>query len=90
MKWTVVWQPVALQNLADYWNLGPDRAAIAAASDRIDWLLQHDPLHVGEARDGDGRILIEPPLAVLFNVSKDDCLVSVFDAWRWTNPPTVP
>jgi hypothetical protein len=90
VKWTVVWQPGALQQLADYWNNGPDRAAIAAASDRIDWLLQRDPLHAGEAREGDERILIELPLAVLFSVSSDDCMVSVFDAWRWSNPRNAP
>ena len=84
MKWTVV-QPVPLEFLADCWTSSPDRAAVAAASDRIDWLLKHDPLNSGEERGG-SRILIELPLAVLFSVSEVDCMVSVYDAWRCSNP----
>jgi hypothetical protein len=88
MKWTVVWQPAALDMLTKLWNNGPDRAAIAEASDRIDWALQRDPLHQGEAREDEVRILIESPLAVYFTVSKSDLMVSVFDVWRWDPKPT--
>ena len=83
MKWTVVRQPDALASLAELWNKAPDRAALAEASDRIDWRLQRAPLHQGEARNDNVRILIEPPLAVYFTVSEPDVLVSVFDVWRW-------
>ena len=85
MKWTVVATRRG-DYLAECWTQSPDRADVATASDRIDWQLQRDPLHTGEERDGGSRILIEPPLAVLFTVSEDDCLVSVYDAWRWTDP----
>jgi hypothetical protein len=65
----------------DHW---PDRAAIAAAANRIDRLLLQDASSQGEARAGDTRILICAPLAVYFRVQEGDCLVSVFDVWRWT------
>jgi hypothetical protein len=83
MKWTVVWQPAADDRLCELWNAGPDRAAIAQAADQIDWLLRRDPLHQGEERDGDIRVLIVPPLAVGYTASEPDCLVSVFAVWRW-------
>jgi hypothetical protein len=86
MKWTVIWQPVPLEFLADCWTSSPDRAAVSAASDRIDWLLKHDPLNSGEERGDGSRILIELPLAVLFSVSEGDRMVSVYDAWRCSNP----
>jgi hypothetical protein len=88
MKWTVVWQPSASNRLAELWNTASDRAAVARAADRIDWLLQRDPLHQGEAREGDVRILIEDPLAVYYTVSEPDCMVSVFDVWLWTTDPS--
>jgi hypothetical protein len=83
MKWTVVWQLNARNDLAELWNNGPDRTAIRNAADRIDWLLMRNPLGQGEAREGNTRILVEAPLAVYFTVSEPDCMVSVFDVWRW-------
>lgn len=64
MTYTVDWLPSAEQELADVWTNAPDRAAVNAASNRIDAALRRDPLHVGEARSGRKRILVEPPLAV--------------------------
>jgi hypothetical protein len=84
MNFTVVWTIPALDELARLYNAGPDRAAITAMSNRIDYLLARDPENVGESRAGQTRILIEPPLAVLFEVSLPDCLVTVFAVWRWS------
>jgi len=88
MKWTVVFKSPSDNLLAELWTIGPDRADITKAANRIDWLLRHYPLDVGESRDEDVRILVEPPLAVLYTVSEADFLVSVFDVWRWSNPPS--
>jgi hypothetical protein len=87
MKWTVVWQPEADDRLAELWNIGPDRAAIAQAANQIDWLLARDPEHQGEEREDNIRIMIVPPLAVYFTISQPDCMVSVIDVWRWTPRP---
>jgi hypothetical protein len=59
MKYTVVWLPSALTMLAELWNDGPDRAAITQAANRIDRNLLVDPLHYGEARADNLRIIIE-------------------------------
>ena len=88
MKWTVAYEPSAETALAELWNNGPDRADITRAANRIDWVLEHDPLNAGESRDDDVRIVIEPPLAILFTTSVPDRIVSVFAVWRWSNPPT--
>jgi hypothetical protein len=87
MKWTVTYRPTAESILAELWNVGPDRAEVTAAANRIDWLLRHHPLDAGEAREDNERILVERPLAVSYTVSEPDLMVSVFDVWRWSEPP---
>jgi hypothetical protein len=87
MKYTVVWKPAVLQQLARIWNSATDRAAVTAAADSIDAALIQDPLTKGEARTGPTRILVEAPLAVYFNVSQPDRLVSVWAVWRWVPQP---
>lgn len=82
MKFTVIWRPTALKRLAETWNSGPDRSAISAAANAIDSALKQDPLSQGESRFGNTRILIHDPLAVYFDVSVDDCLVTVWAVWR--------
>ena len=83
MKYTVVWMPSALNDLARLWNNAPDRHAVAAASDTIDAIVMNDPYAHSESREGDSRIMIVPPLAVEYHVSDDDCLVTVRAVWRW-------
>lgn len=77
MKFTVLWRPVAEARLADLWLKSPNRAAIAAAADAIDALLQSDPLEQGESRDGTERIIFKSPLAVLYDVREEDRIVYV-------------
>jgi plasmid stabilization system protein ParE len=81
MKYTVVWLPAALNQLADLWNHAPDRKAITEAADRIDRLLAVDPEMRGQAYQG-RRILFQPPLAVRFAVRPDDRLVEVAQVER--------
>jgi hypothetical protein len=82
MKHTVVWQPAAERHLADLWTNAPDRNAVATAADTIDRQLSRDPLTWGEARSGPTRIMFVPPLAVLFDLSEPDRMVSVWAVWR--------
>jgi hypothetical protein len=87
MKYTVVWRPSAEQDLTDLWLTAPDRNQIAEAADTIDAALQRDPLAQGESRGDGSRILIAPPLAVLFDVSKPDRIVAVWSVFRWGREP---
>jgi hypothetical protein len=81
MSYTVVWLPPAEQDLADLWIQAGDRNAVTAAADEIDHRLKYDPLGEGEARAGQTRILFVPPLAVLYDVSEPDRLVTVWAVW---------
>jgi hypothetical protein len=78
----VVWRPVAEGWLADLWTAGPDRTAVTSAADGIDTLLAINPWDIGESRAGTTRILIEEPLAVLYEIVEDDRRVYVMDVWR--------
>jgi hypothetical protein len=86
MKWNVEWTPSAEQVLADLWLKAADPHHITTAANRIDAALERDPLVAGESRTGTSRILIEPPLAVQYDVIIDDRKVLVWDIWRWQSP----
>jgi hypothetical protein len=83
MKWTVVWRPSPTNDLATIWMATPDRASITQAAHRIDAQLRDDPLNAGESRSGNERVLFEPPLAVSYEVSEDDRLVTVTAVWHY-------
>ncbi len=57
MNFTVIWRRQALAELAAIWNSAANRNAVTAASDRIDRLLELDPMNAGESRDGSDRIV---------------------------------
>ncbi|MBA4067140.1 MAG: hypothetical protein C0501_26230 [Isosphaera sp.] len=86
MTFTVVWLPIALTMLADLWTVATDRAAITAASHRLDQRLAADPLNEGESRDGDERIAFEPPLQILFRVDPAAHVVTVTSVGRFGRP----
>jgi hypothetical protein len=87
MKWTVIWRPSTENDLASLWLSAPDQDSLTADANAIDQELARNPLAAGEARSGTSRILIEPPLAVEYDVIVDDHKVVVCHVWRW-NPPT--
>jgi len=82
MIFTAVWNPSSLDELADLWLNAPDRSAVTQAANRIDQLLKQDPYANSESRSGNSRVMIEPPLVVNYEVSDDDCLVTVLGVWR--------
>jgi hypothetical protein len=77
MDWTVVWLPDAENELAELWLASSDRDATTAAADQIDQLLRKSPETSGESRAADRRILIMPPLAVIYRAFPDDRIVRV-------------
>ena len=84
MKFTVVYLPSAEQQLADLWLKAADPASVSRASDKIDRLLENDPLAIGESRVANLRIVFESPLAVVYDVREADLLVKVWSVWQWT------
>lgn len=87
MSFTVVWNPSAERDLAELWMNSTDRESVAAAADEIDAGLRRDAPFQGESRGGNSRILVVPPLAILFDVNHDDRMVSVWAVLRWGRPP---
>jgi hypothetical protein len=83
MKYTVVWVPSALNDLADIWNKAADRKAVTDAANRIDRTLKYDAERQGHEFNGE-RALFELPLAVTFTVSPDDRMVHVLQVRRAT------
>jgi plasmid stabilization system protein ParE len=68
LRFTVEWMPQAERRLAELWNAGPDRRAIAAAADTAEDLLQINPLTLDESRAGNARLMFVRPLSFLFRV----------------------
>jgi plasmid stabilization system protein ParE len=77
MVWTVVLLPDAENELAELWLGSLDREAVTTAADQIDKLLRRNPESAGESRDHGRRILIVPPLAVIYRVLTEDRLVQI-------------
>ena len=80
MRFTVIWSPFALDQLADLWLNSPNRKAVTAAQHQIDHLLRIDAHTQGIPFFGD-RASVVPPLRVRFSINWDDMIVEVFDVW---------
>jgi hypothetical protein len=80
----VRWVRSALNELAAVWTLADDRGAVTSAVHQIDEALKVDPEARGESRDKGRRILLVPPLAVIFKTDPLDRTVSVLAVWRFT------
>jgi hypothetical protein len=82
MTYTVTWIKSALDELAELWNNTLDRQEVAEAANRIDSLLGSNPYGHSESREENLRILFAPPLAILFEISDADRMVTVRALWR--------
>lgn len=85
MRYTVIWKPTAANHLADIWTSFPDRRAVTQAVEEIDTLLsREDAGERGESRypqddppTNPTRVLMIPPLLVIFRVIDPDKVVEV-------------
>jgi hypothetical protein len=85
MRYTVVWRPSAEAELAEIWVTGPDRQSVRSAADEIDARLRSRPLDAGESRQGEFRVLLTPPIGVVYSVNEEDAMVVVVEVWRTSN-----
>lgn len=83
MKYTVTWVPDAEQELASLWVHAVDRAAVTDAANRIDQCLRFDPQAQGESRSQGKRVLLVPPLGIIFKVHPHDLVVQVLSVWHY-------
>ena len=84
MRFTVVWQPHAEQELAEIWQQSANREAVSAAANRMEQLLRTCPDRVGEERSFVDRIFFEGPLGMRFRLLFDDRVVQVLSVWDIT------
>ena len=76
--YTVIWQTVAENELAELWLAAADRRAITLAASTIDTALSVRPLRLGESRASSvQRIVYQAPLGIEFEVVEDDKRVIV-------------
>lgn len=83
MSFTVVWKPEAERRLAEIWTDAADRNAVTRAAGIIDRALGDDPESLGESRNEGRRVLLEPPLGVIYRVSPADRMVTVVAVWTY-------
>ncbi len=76
--YTVIWQTVAENELAELWLAASDRRAITLAASTLDAALSVRPLRLGESRASSvQRIVYQAPLGIEFEVVEDDKRVIV-------------
>ncbi len=88
MKYLVIWQPEAEDELARLWLDVTSRQMVTLAANRIDGLLQTQPNEVGESRTNGRRILLVPPLAAIYRVIEADLQVRVLRVWYFSKRDT--
>jgi hypothetical protein len=81
MSYRVVWDAVAYRKLERIWTEADDIGPTLHAFDEVEALLQDEPEQQGESRARGRRILIVPPLGVVFRVQPRLGEVYVLDAW---------
>ncbi|HEY7329024.1 MAG TPA: hypothetical protein VH592_15380 [Gemmataceae bacterium] len=83
MKYTVVMEKMAENQLARIWNRAGDQQEVADASNRIERELGNDA-HTKGNPFGIFRTYRDDPLEYLFHVDPGDCMVRVFGIRRAT------
>jgi hypothetical protein len=81
MRYTVIWEKPAENQLSRIWMRATDKQAVTDASNRIDRELLIDAHRKGRPL-GVFRTYTDDPLAVLFHVDPGDCMVRVVQVRR--------
>ena len=83
---SVRWRRTARNMLADIWVNATNRNAVTAATSQIDHQLARDPDNVGESRPKGRRVLLVPPLGVIYRVNTQTRVVTVIRVWYIATP----
>lgn len=83
MKWHVWWNAQGERMLQKALNAASDAEEVVLAAERIEQMLEEDPLEAGESRNEDDRIVFHESFAAIFRVDVNDQLVVVHTFWRW-------
>ncbi len=81
MNYRVQWDVDAFRRLRQIWVRAEEPQSALQAFDAIEHQLRTDAEQQGESRAGDRRILIVPPLGVIFRARPEIGEVMILDAW---------
>jgi hypothetical protein len=84
MKYQILWDSTAEDELTAIWLAAADRTAVTRASAWLDLRLAIHPLELGESRASSvQRVAFHPPLGIEFEVIEDDKRVIVQGEFAW-------
>lgn len=84
MKYRVLWDPDAFHALRTAWKAAKQPEAGIRAFDEIEQILGVDAHEQGESRVGDQRILLAPPIGVIFRAKPEIGEVLILEAWMFS------
>jgi len=83
-RFTVVWSRSSQRRLAELWLDNPAiRPEITEAADQIDRALANVPATIGISVSSRSRLVVPPPLSVLYWISERDMQVRVIHLSFW-------
>lgn len=87
LLFNVRWSSPELFEHARKWMFGPRQSDVSNALYRIQWLLEHCPLRIGESRETYfSRVHVEGPVTVAYEVIERDSVITQFSC-RPYEPP---
>lgn len=72
MRYTVIWKPAALGKLAEIWLEASNRDSVNEAVRQIDSFLERSDPAFGEDYFRGTRMIVAPPLVVVYSIEHDD------------------
>lgn len=84
MKYRVIWHAAAFRRLRRAWIAAKEPDAALKAFDELEEILGTDAHLKGESRDEARRILLVPPIGIIFRVKQELGEVLVLDAWMFS------
>lgn len=77
MNYKVQWMPTAVDQLGLLLADPAIQSAILRSVYRVDALLEYFPDLVGESREGDERVILDPPLTLYYRIDSNAKVVEV-------------
>lgn len=84
MRYRVIWDPDAFAALRRAWIDAKQPEAGIRAFDALEAALSEGAETKGESREGENRILLVPPLGVIFRAWPETGEVFVLQTWMFT------
>jgi hypothetical protein len=84
MTFTVAWLDDATAEFVELWGDAEIRQAVTGSARKIEAALRVNPLHSGESRPDNVRIIFEAPLAAVYEVFLNERQVNIIRVWYYS------